>query len=125
MFGIHSSKGYTEILTGIQIKTLCYGQLTLTTEFRLLKDAILPEHVHPNEQTGYLISGMIRLYIDGVARELTPSDSWSIPGNVSHRAEILEDSVAIEVFSPVREDYLNYAFAVDRDDSKIHNTTIN
>jgi quercetin dioxygenase-like cupin family protein len=56
---------------------------------------------------------------------LTPGDSWNIPGNVSHRAEILEDSVAIEVFSPVRENYLNYAFAVDQVDSKIHNTTIN
>ena len=35
-----------------------------------------------------------------------PGDSWCIPGNVEHRAEVAQDSVAIEVFSPVREDYL-------------------
>ena len=37
---------------------------------------------------------------------MEPGDSWCIPGHVEHRAEIIEDSVAIEVFSPVREDYL-------------------
>jgi quercetin dioxygenase-like cupin family protein len=35
-----------------------------------------------------------------------PGDSWCIPGDVVHGAEILEDSVVVEVFSPVREDYL-------------------
>ena len=38
--------------------------------------------------------------------EAKPVDSWCIPGNIEHGAEILADSVAIEVFSPVREDYL-------------------
>lgn len=37
---------------------------------------------------------------------LCPGDSWCIPGGVEHSAEIAEDSVAVEVFSPVREDYL-------------------
>jgi len=38
--------------------------------------------------------------------EVAPGDSWCIPGNVEHGAEILMDSVAVEVFSPVREEYL-------------------
>ena len=38
--------------------------------------------------------------------EAKPGDSWSIPGGTQHGAAILQDSVAIEVFSPVREDYL-------------------
>jgi len=108
MYGIHSEKGYAEIIKGIRIKTLCYGELTLMTEFLLRKDAILPEHSHPNEQTGYLVKGKIRLYIGNSVRELIPGDSWNIAKDVVHRAEILEDSVAIEVFSPVREDYLKF-----------------
>lgn len=108
MFAIHTSIGYTEILPGIRIKTLCYGQLTLMTEFLLQKDSNLPEHAHPNEQTGYLVSGKICMYIDGKGREMNPGDSWCIPKDVRHHAEILEDSVAIEIFSPVREDYLLY-----------------
>ena len=108
MIGIYSAKDYTEIIKGIRIKTLCYGESMLMTEFLLQKDAILPEHSHPNEQTGYLIEGKIRLFIGDVVRELVPGDSWSIAKDEIHRAEILEDSVAIEVFSPVRADYLKF-----------------
>ena len=109
MFSKHSTNGYTEILSGIRIKTLCYGQSTLMAEFLLEKGALLPEHAHTNEQTGYLISGRIRLFMNDIPRDLAPGDSWNIAENVGHRAEILEDSVAIEVFSPVREDYLPYS----------------
>lgn len=109
MFAIHSSNGYTEIIKGIRIKTLCFGESMLMTEFLLQKDALLPEHSHPNEQTGYLIKGKIRLFIAEAVRELVPGDSWNIAKDVLHRAEILEDSIAIEVFSPVREDYLKFA----------------
>jgi quercetin dioxygenase-like cupin family protein len=108
MYGKHSTNGYTEIIKGIRIKTLCFGESTLMTEFWLQKDAILPEHSHPNEQTGYLVKGKIRLYIGESVRELAPGDSWNIAKDVIHRAEILEDSVAIEVFSPVRGDYLKF-----------------
>jgi quercetin dioxygenase-like cupin family protein len=113
MYGKHSSNGYTEIINGIRIKTLCYGESMLMTEFLLRKDAILPEHSHSNEQTGYLVKGRIRLFIGDASRELVAGDSWSIAKDVMHRAEILEDSVAIEVFSPVREDYLKFLFPAD------------
>ncbi|MGD9972574.1 MAG: cupin domain-containing protein [Desulfatirhabdiaceae bacterium] len=65
-----------------------------------------PRHTHPHEQTGYLISGRIRFTIGEDVLEAIPGDSWCIPGNMEHQADILENSVAIEVFSPVREDYL-------------------
>jgi len=113
MYGNHSEKGYTEIIKGIRIKTLCYGESMLMTEFLLQKEAILPEHSHPNEQTGYLVKGKIRLFIGETSRELVPGDSWSIEKDVMHRAEILEDSIAIEVFSPVREDYLKFVNDLD------------
>lgn len=106
MFYKKSAGGYHQALEGIQIKTLVYGDKTLLTEFRLAKGNLLPRHAHPYEQTGYLVSGRIRLFIAEEIFEAEPGDSWSIPSQVPHRAEILADSVAIEVFSPVREDYL-------------------
>jgi quercetin dioxygenase-like cupin family protein len=66
----------------------------------------LPFHKHPCEQTGYLVSGHLVLVIAGQRYEMTPGSSWSIPGDVEHGAEVEENSVAVEVFSPVREDYL-------------------
>jgi quercetin dioxygenase-like cupin family protein len=98
--------GYTDVLRGIRRKTLSYGAATLMTEFRLQAGCPLPVHDHPQEQTGYLVSGRLRLSIGGETHDVTPGDSWSIPGGVPHGAEVLEDAVAIEVFSPVREDYL-------------------
>jgi quercetin dioxygenase-like cupin family protein len=106
MFDKHSTSGYQPALEGIERKTLVHGRNMLLTEFKLRKGAVLPRHSHPQEQTGRLISGRIRLFIGAEVFEAQTGDSWYIPENVEHGADILEDSVAIEVFSPVREDYL-------------------
>lgn len=106
MFEKHSESGYEPALEGIERKTLVFGQQTLMTEFLLKKGSALPRHSHPHEQTGYLVKGRMRLSIGAEEYDARPGDSWCIPGDVEHGAEILEDSVAIEVFSPVREDYL-------------------
>ena len=106
MFEKANSDGYRSLIEGIKIKTLVYGDKTLMTEFRLAKGSVLPHHRHPHEQTGYLVSGRIRLIVDGNAHDCEPGDSWCIAGDIEHGAEIIEDAVAVEVFSPVREDYL-------------------
>ena len=106
MFMKHDKKGYSSPLDGIEQKTLVYGDKTLMTEFLLKKGSTLPRHVHPHEQTGYLVKGCLRLYVGADDYEAQPGDSWCIPPGAEHGAEIIEDSVAIEVFSPVREDYL-------------------
>jgi quercetin dioxygenase-like cupin family protein len=106
MFLKKSDQGYRETVKGVLLKTLVYGDKSLMTEFSLKKGCKLPLHSHPHEQTGYLVSGSISLMIGGEVFKTSPGDSWCIPGGVEHSAEIHEDSVAIEVFSPVREDYL-------------------
>jgi quercetin dioxygenase-like cupin family protein len=98
--------GYKQALSGIQLKTLVYGEKTLFSEFRMDADSKLPRHRHPHEQTGYLVKGKVRLFIGQETFKAKPGDSWCIPGNIEHGAEIINDSLAIEVFSPVREDYL-------------------
>ncbi len=106
MFARQDNEGYRQPMAGIEQKTLVHGANTLMVEFRLKQGAILPLHSHPHEQTGYLVSGRLRLVIGDETQDVRPGDSWCIPGDTAHCAEIIEDSVAIEVFSPVREDYL-------------------
>lgn len=106
MFSKRSETGYLEVLPAISRKTLVYGERTLFTEFHMRKGSTLPRHAHPYEQTGYLIKGHIRLAIGAESFDVEPGDSWCIAGDVEHGADILEDSVALEVFSPVRADYL-------------------
>ena len=106
MFSPGGSLGYQEVADKIRMKTIVYGAKSLMAEFRLEAGADLPEHRHPHEQTGYLVAGRIDLTIDGRTHTVRPGDSWCIPGDVPHRAYAHEDSVAVEVFTPVREEYL-------------------
>ena len=106
MYRQGNENDYKDVLEKIQKKTLVYGDRTLMAEFRLEHGADLPRHSHPHEQTGYLVSGKIELSIGDETHQVKPGDSWCIAGGVEHKATVLEDSVAIEVFSPVREDYI-------------------
>jgi len=100
-----SPAGYVPALAGIARKTMGVGTHTLLAEFKLAKGAVIPAHSHSQEQTGYLVSGHLRFKIGGVEHVARAGDSWTIPGGVEHGVDVLEDSVAIEVFSPVRDDY--------------------
>ncbi len=113
MFGTKSPDGYVEVLPGIRIKTLNYGAASLMSEFLLDKDAALPEHSHVYEQSGYLVKGKMKIFIEGTPRILLPGDSWNIASNLRHKAEIIEDSVAVEVFTPRREDYMKFVHSGD------------
>lgn len=108
MFRNASSTGYTEVIKGVHLKTMVYGDKTLLTEVKLEKGAVIPPHQHPHEQTGYLVSGRMDFLVDGAHQIAEPGDSWSIGGDVSHGATALEESIVVEVFSPVRQDYLPY-----------------
>ena len=106
MFQKHDQSGYITAAEGVERKTLIYGEKTLMTEFLLKKGGQLPMHSHPHEQTGYLVKGRIRLFIGSDEHDVEPGDSWCIPGDVEHGVTVIEDSQVVEVFSPVREDYL-------------------
>ncbi len=108
MFYKNQDTGFQPIINGIKIKTLVYGGNMLLSEFHMEKGSVLPVHSHPQEQTGRLLKGRIILSIGKEKMEMAPGDCWSVPGNMEHGAAIPEESIAIEVFSPVREDYFKF-----------------
>ena len=95
-----------QLLEGIELTTLVHGEKTLMGQFKIAKGSAIPPHSHPHEQTGFLVAGKLRFNVEGEVMDTEPGDSWCLAGGVEHSAEALEDSVIIEVFSPVREDYL-------------------
>lgn len=106
MFVKDAEKEFVSVVAGVERKTLAVGEQMLMSKFALQKGAELPWHKHPHEQIGFLVSGRIVLTMGEEACELSPGDSWAVPGDVNHKADVLEDAVAIEVFYPVRQDYL-------------------
>lgn len=107
MFTKKDESGYKKALDGVHFKTLAVGEKTHILEFHLEKGSVIPEHTHPHEQTGYMVSGRMTFVIGGEIFEAQPGDSWNIAGGVEHKVDVLEDAVVIEVFSPAREDYLS------------------
>jgi quercetin dioxygenase-like cupin family protein len=95
-----------QLVEGVELSTLVYGEKTLMGQFKIAKGSEIPMHSHPHEQTGTLISGRLRFDVEGETFDAEAGDSWCLRGDVQHSAEAMEDSVIIEVFSPVREDYL-------------------
>jgi quercetin dioxygenase-like cupin family protein len=69
--------------------------------------AEVPLHSHPHEQLGIVLRGMQALVVDGVAHELGPMEAYVLPGGVEHSAYCgPEGATVLDVFQPVREDYL-------------------
>jgi len=106
MFYKKNADGYQSPLAGVEQKTLVYGEKTLMTEFLLDAGCYLPIHQHPHEQTGYLVKGRLKMFIGEREFIAEPGDSWCVGSNVDHGVEALEKSVAVEIFSPVRKEYL-------------------
>ncbi len=100
------SAGFKELVSGVFMKPLTWGDNSLLCEFHLNKGAVIPAHQHPHEQTGYLVQGSVRFFGDEGENVVSPGHSWSFKGGDMHGAEALVDSVVIEVFSPVRQDYI-------------------
>ena len=104
MFCKKDSKGYRQLVEGVELTTLVHGDKTLMGQFRIAKGAAVPTHSHPHEQTGFMVSGKLRFNVAGEITVAEPGDSWCIPSDTEHGMYALKDSVYIEVFSPVRED---------------------
>ncbi|MEN8098293.1 MAG: cupin domain-containing protein [Chloroflexota bacterium] len=105
MFISHDDVRPVEMLPGITRYTLGTGEAMMLCEITLQKGVSVPLHDHPNEQVGYVISGVIELEIRGKVRTLTAGDSYYIPGGVKHMAHAVETTKVIDVFSPPRDDY--------------------
>jgi quercetin dioxygenase-like cupin family protein len=72
----------------------------------LTKGAIVPRHSHPNEQVTVLERGRLRFEFDDGSRVIEAGQMLQIPGDLPHLVEALEDSLALDLFSPPREDWI-------------------
>jgi quercetin dioxygenase-like cupin family protein len=76
----------------------------------LKKGCVVPKHQHENEQLTYILEGALRFWIGGDGKEelvVHAGEVLHIPSNIPHKAEALEDTLDVDVFSPPRWDWLN------------------
>ncbi|HWC96986.1 MAG TPA: cupin domain-containing protein [Candidatus Sulfopaludibacter sp.] len=71
----------------------------------LQQHAVVSEHSHVNEQVTMVERGALKFFIDGGEKIVRAGEVLTIPAHVPHGVEALEDSIAVDVFSPAREDW--------------------
>jgi quercetin dioxygenase-like cupin family protein len=94
------------IFPGVDVFTAAGKEMMLSLA-RFEPHAVVEAHAHPHEQIGMVIEGRAVFYVGDEQRELGPGDMYFIPGGVVHRVIALgEGCSALDVFHPIREDYL-------------------
>jgi len=83
------------------------GERVTVARFELKRGGVVPRHVHDNEQVSCVLSGSLLFRIDGRETTIRGGEVMQIPGNVAHEVEVLEDALVIDVFSPVRQDWID------------------
>jgi quercetin dioxygenase-like cupin family protein len=85
------------------------GEKVMVARMGLSKDCVVPLHHHESEQISMVLEGAMRFELEGRQVMVNAGEVLVIPSNVPHGGLAMEDSVVIEVFSPIRYDWLSGA----------------
>ncbi len=91
-------------------RRMVIGERSMLAHIYLQRGSVVPRHSHDNEQFTYILSGALRFWIGADKKEVIDvhaGEVLHIPSNVPHKAEALEDTVDLDVFTPVRQDWLD------------------
>ncbi len=102
----YESAKVSKPFAGLTRRVLAHSAKLMLTEHSMEKGSVFPEHEHHHEQLAYLLSGQLTVEVEGSQFKVVEGDSFVIPGGVRHKVTALEDSVALDIFTPAREDYL-------------------
>src|SRR5262245_15150273 len=88
-------------------RQMVVGQKLMICRFRFAPLLVTPEHTHPHEQMSIVVSGRVRFFVAGTETIASPGDVLHFPPNCRHGATMMEEEVVlIDIFTPVREDFL-------------------
>ena len=96
----------TDLGKGVKRKILAYDGKLMTVEFSFNKGSIGAMHNHPHEQVGYIAKGSFEVTCGDDKEIISKGDSYYVPSNVMHGVVALEDGIIVDVFTPIREDFL-------------------
>ncbi|MEH6679077.1 MAG: cupin domain-containing protein [Sediminicola sp.] len=91
---------------GVERQILGFDRSVMMVNVKFRKGAIGPVHQHYHTQVSHVIHGKFEMTIDNVSKILEKGDSFYVPPNVPHGTICLEDGILLDVFSPLREDFM-------------------
>src|SRR4051812_31679622 len=93
-------------ITEMMSQKIIAGERQMLAQIYLKRGALIPMHSHESEQMTYILQGALRFVVEGEEIVLREGEVMHIPANVAHQAEALEDTFELDVFSPVRADWM-------------------
>lgn len=96
-----------EKVTEMISRKLVTGEREMLAQIYLKKGALVPMHQHEAEQMTYILRGVLRFKVDDAEVTVREGEVLHLPSNVPHQAEALDDTFELDVFSPIRHDWLN------------------
>jgi quercetin dioxygenase-like cupin family protein len=96
-----------ELWPGVMRRTLVHGERMLLCEIELPRGSVVEPHHHVHEQIGYVARGRLEFTVDGKTFVVERGGGYLVPSNAVHQVLALEDSIAVDVFSPVRDEYID------------------
>ena len=106
----HSVSRWAELdldkVTQLISRKLVSGERQMLAQVYLKKGALVPRHSHESEQLTYVLEGMLKVRVAGESVVVREGEVIRIPPGVAHQAEALADTFELDLFSPVREEWL-------------------
>ena len=96
-----------EAMSDVISRKIVSGEKAMVAQVFLKKDAVVPEHFHESEQITYILEGALKFELEGKEVVVRKGEVLHIPSNVPHRAVALEDTLDLDIFSPIRQDWLS------------------
>ena len=95
-----------EKITDMFSQKVVSGEREMLAQIYLKRGALVPMHAHESEQMTYVLQGALRFLVDGEEIIVREGEVLHIPAHVPHQAEALDDTFELDVFSPIRADWL-------------------
>ena len=95
-----------EKVTEMLSRKIITGEREMLTQIYMKRGCVVPNHSHESEQMTYVLQGALKFLIGGEEITVREGEVLHIPSWVEHQAEALEDTLELDVFSPIRQDWL-------------------
>ena len=97
-----------EKVTEMISRKIVTGDREMLAQIYLKKGALVPMHNHESEQMTYVLQGALKFLVGGEEITLREGEVLHIPSRVPHQAEALDDTFELDIFSPIRQDWLDH-----------------
>ena len=98
-----------EKVTEMMSRKIVTGEREMLAQIYLKKGGLVPMHSHESEQITYVLQGALKFLVAGEEITVSEGEVLQIPSWSEHQAEALEDTFSLELFSPIRKDWLGEA----------------